>query len=329
MPKPVTILTGFLGSGKTTLLNAMLNHHVPKRFAIVENEFGEQGVDGDLILQPADGIVEMNSGCLCCSLNAAFVDILAGLVSRKEEFEELIVESTGIADPSGIAAPFMVHPAVKREFTLRNVICLVDAEQVEDRLHDTDEALRQIAFSNVIIINKTDLVHHSYVARLRDLLSGINPLAKIFVGQSGHYPFLDELLEGGTFAGAESIGSSNEDDHHGHHHHAHGDIRSFTLSFDRPFSLPNLHFMLTQVLMFQSKGLYRIKGIVHVADEDRPVVVQAVGNRLSIESLASAQPASDGKSHVVVIGKGVNPDSIRRVLNACLSKEVAYLLEAE
>jgi G3E family GTPase len=316
MENPVTILTGFLGSGKTSLLNAVLEHHGAHRFAIVENEFGEQGVDGDLIMRPDEGIVEMNNGCLCCSLNEAFVDILAGLTSRKDEFEELIVESTGIADPAGIAAPFLAHPAVKREFTLRNVICVVDAEQVEDRLADTDEALRQIAFSNIIIINKTDLVHHDYVRRLREMLAEINPLARILSGCAGNYPFLDELLKGEPFAQDATIPAHQDHKHdHGHshhhahdhnHHHAHTDISTFTLTFDRPFSLPNLHFMLTQVLMFQSKGLYRIKGIVHVADEERPVVLQAVGNRLFIDSLAEGlHPLTDATSRVVVIGRGI------------------------
>jgi G3E family GTPase len=161
------------------------------------------------------------------------------------------------------------------------------------------------------------------VRRLREMLAEINPLARILSGCAGNYPFLDELLKGEPFAQDATIPAHQDHKHdHGHsHHHAHTDISTFTLTFDRPFSLPNLHFMLTQVLMFQSKGLYRIKGIVHVADEERPVVLQAVGNRLSIESLADGlHPLNEGISHVVVIGRGIKQEAIMRVLRACLSK---------
>lgn len=319
MRKPVTILTGFLGAGKTTLLNALIASKPRKYFAIIENEFGESGIDADLVQQGNDGIVEMNNGCLCCTLNTELVGIIAALIARKDEFEELIIESTGIADPSGIAAPFLSHPAVKREFSLRNVVCLVDAEQIEDRLEDTEEALKQIAFSNIIVINKTDLIHPDYAKRLKKQLAEINPLATVFDGNVDNFSFLPQLLEGKPFELRDDLPEEKPHDHsHDHHHHAHGDIKSFTLEFDRPFSLMNLQFILTQVIVLRSKGIFRIKGIVYTQDEDYPTLIQAVGNRVVLQPLKSKQGNESKTSRIIFIGKGIKQAPIKSLLDSCL-----------
>lgn len=315
--KPVTILTGFLGAGKTTLLNALIAGKPPKYFAIVENEYGECGVDGDLIEQGNDGIVEMNNGCLCCTLNSELIEIISALVDRKNEYEELIIESTGIADPSGIAAPFVAHPAVKREFVLKNVVCLVDAEQIEDHLRDTDEALKQLAFSNIIIINKTDLVHRDYVKRLKTLLAEINPMATVYDGNSGNFDFLPKLLEGEPFEMKQDVA---EKELHSHSH-AHGDIKSFSLEFSEKFSLMNLHFILTQVIVLRSKGIFRIKGIVYTENESYPTLIQAVGKRVVLQPLRARVTEKDSVSRIVFIGKGLKPEPIESILKSCLVTE--------
>ena len=134
---PVTILSGFLGAGKTTFLNYLLQENKGIRYAIIENEFGEQGIDNELVLRPDETIVELNSGCLCCTLNDNLYDILNELHERRSEFDEIIIEATGVADPAGLAQPFIVHPLIKKHFPLRGIICLIDSEQVEDHLKET------------------------------------------------------------------------------------------------------------------------------------------------------------------------------------------------
>ena len=155
-PKPVTIITGFLGAGKTTYLNHLLKERSETRFAIIENEFGEKGIDGELVVRPDETIVEMNNGCLCCTLNDNLYDILNELHDRRDDFDEIVIEATGIADPTGLAAPFITHPLIKEHFPLRGVLCLVDAELIEDQLQDTEEAKNQVAYSDVLLVNKTD-----------------------------------------------------------------------------------------------------------------------------------------------------------------------------
>jgi len=142
--RPVTILTGFLGSGKTTFLNHLLEQNPSKRYAIIENEYGQESIDSELILRAEDGIMELNNGCLCCTLNENLYEILNTLYQRREEYDELIIEATGVADPRGLADPFLNNYSIKKQFPLNRIICLVDAEQVEDQLRTTEEAIHQI-----------------------------------------------------------------------------------------------------------------------------------------------------------------------------------------
>lgn len=180
--KEVTLLTGFLGAGKTTVLNAIIAGKKDTRFAIIENEIGEESIDAGLIMKGEDDIMELNNGCLCCTLNDNLYDLLNGLWARREEWDHLIIEATGIADPANIAHPFLTSDQVKRGFDLKRVICIVDAELVEDQLKERAEAIQQIAFSDIILLNKVEQVSASYVAELQAILKTINPFAEILIG---------------------------------------------------------------------------------------------------------------------------------------------------
>jgi len=237
LPNPTTILTGFLGSGKTTYLNHLLNENPETKFAIIENEYGEQSIDSDLIMRAEDNIVELNNGCLCCTLNENLYEILNELYHKRDEFSELIIEATGIADPRGLAAPFLTNPAIKKQFPLRQVICLVDGALIDQQLEETEEAIHQITFSDVLIINKTDLIHQDKIDRLTKKLNRLNPLAKIALGNKSNFPTIHMKL-------GESF-SENVDETENqifpiqkptpHHHHSHTDgLVSHTLRFDRP-----------------------------------------------------------------------------------------------
>jgi len=183
--KPSTILTGFLGAGKTTYLNYLLQSKPDIRYAIIENEYGEQSIDSELILRAEDDIIELNNGCLCCTLNDNLYDILNKLFERREEYDEILIEATGVADPRGLADPFITYPTIKKQFPLTRIICLIDAELIEDQLKNTKEAISQITFSDVLLINKIDLVSEGYLGELTERLQKLNPLAKIvFIGKN-------------------------------------------------------------------------------------------------------------------------------------------------
>ena len=335
-PKPVTILTGFLGAGKTTYLNHLLTQQPNTRYAIIENEFGEQGIDGELVVRPEETIVELNNGCLCCTLNDNLYDILNDLFERRADFDEIIIEATGIADPTGLAEPFIVHPLIKEQFPLRGVICLVDAEHIEDQLVETEEAKNQVAFSDVLLINKSDLVGPEYVAALAARLQHMNALARVAVGNRDAFPMVELGAEQSPLnelfprpaASAEAENnqqfpvSKPHGRHHHHHHHTEA-IASHTFEFDQPFEFKTLNMQLFAYLMLASKGLYRLKGIVWLADSDKQHIVQSVGKRFGIEEGATWPEGKPKRSVLVFIGKNLQLPAIEALLNECLSTQDA------
>ena len=321
MPKPVTILTGFLGAGKTTFLNAALAHQSDRKFAIIENEFGEENIDNELITRADGDLIEMNNGCLCCTLNDNLYEILTELHKRRDSFGELIIETTGIADPAGVALPFLADASVGRAFELKRVICLVDAQLLEDQLRDTDEAIKQISFSDVIIINKTDGVAPDYLPKLKIILEGINPFALILIGSQGQYPIAEAFATERTRVPepAETVAEHHQ---HRHHHHAHGDIVSLSFRFSEAFDLDLFSNRLTAFLVFQAVGVYRMKGILSVAGKSQKIVVQSVGRNLSIEGGAHWAEGEERVSRIVFIGKKLKAPGYEKMLQQCLSAPV-------
>jgi len=331
-PKPVTILTGFLGAGKTTFLNHLIAQDKGQRYAIIENEYGKQGIDNELILRPDETIVELNNGCLCCTLNDNLYDLLNDLHERRDEFDEIIIEATGLADPTGLAQPFLSHPLIKKHFPLRAIICLVDAELAEQQLRDTEEAIRQITFSDILLINKLDLVGNAEVDLLAQRLQQLNELATIYRGSEGQFPVLEldsqpnrlEVLyrrEQTPDLGEDIPTSFPVSKPHGHHPHEHTeDVVSHTFTFDRPFDSQVLYHQLFVYLTFQSKGLYRMKGIVWIAGEDQQFVIQSVGKRLDLQPKQLLKPQQQRHSVIVFIGKKLQRKGLERLLSRCLKQ---------
>ena len=176
---PVTVLTGYLGAGKTTLLNRILSENHGKKYAVIVNEFGEIGIDNDLIIGADEEVFEMNNGCVCCTVRGDLVRILEGLMKRKGKFDAIIVETTGLADPAPVAQTFFVDEDVQANARLDAVVTVADAKWLSDRLKDAPEAKNQIAFADVIVLNKTDLVTKSELAEVEARIRGINPYAKL------------------------------------------------------------------------------------------------------------------------------------------------------
>ncbi|MBK6977627.1 MAG: GTP-binding protein [Cytophagaceae bacterium] len=313
MSKPVTILTGFLGAGKTTFLNQAISERPGIRYAIVENEFGKEGIDGELIIKPDNEIFELNNGCLCCSLNDGIYDILNELSLKTDQFDELIIETTGIADPAAVASPFFSHSEIKKDFPVKRVICLVDTELIEDQLIETDEAIKQIAFSDIILLNKTVNVNPEYLTKIEEKLLGINPFLKVFTEKDMIFP-VKEIFNTERDLDIEFKMKPGR-----RLAFNHGKIVSHTFYFDQPFNDKELQMRLFGYLVFEAKGLYRIKGIIHGKDVNHKLILQSVGQSLSISGGKPWADDDERQSKIVFIGKELNREFFEELLKGCLA----------
>jgi G3E family GTPase len=302
---PVILLTGFLGSGKTTFLNQLLQQNPQTRYAVIENELGKQGVDGKTLAYQVDSLTELNSGCLCCSLNDELYQALELLFENRAQFDEVVIEATGIADPAGIAEAFIMQPLVKQHFDLRHIICLIDAEQIEDQLRNTDEAYRQIAFSNVLLLNKTDLVTPNYLDELTQTLQSINPDASLlrrtpelsFVATD--YPFHQALP-------TEANLIKTQDSSFAH------PIKHILIPCETDFAIHVLQLTLLMFVNFQAANVYRMKGIVRCNKTQDFYLVQSVGKRLSVEKFVPQ--AAIEKPFLVFIGRDLKREGLENML---------------
>jgi len=195
---PVTVLTGFLGSGKTTLLNRILSENHGKRIAVIENEFGEVGVDSQLVIGAEEELFETNNGCICCTVRGDLLRILGSLMKRRDKFDYIMIETTGLADPGPVAQTFFLDDDLKIQFQLDAIVTVVDAKHVEGHLDEMDEAGEQIAFADVILLNKTDLVSAADLERIERRIRSINTAAKIFRTRNADIP-IDRVLDVGAF----------------------------------------------------------------------------------------------------------------------------------
>lgn len=328
---PVTILTGFLGAGKTTFLNHLIGKNINTRYAIIENEFGEQGIDSELILRPDDSIVELNNGCLCCTLNDNLYDILNELFEKRDEFDEIIIEGTGVADPIGLAEPFVAHELIKKQFPLKGIVCLVDAELVEEQIKNTEEAIKQITFSDVLLLNKSDLVNEEVLTELKEKMQQLNPLAKIVLGNKNDFPNLDLLEEDSKMEDLflqdnHRLQLSEEDRSfpvqkpHSHHHHHHTEeVNSQTFVFNKAFDKAKLERQLFVYLAAQAKDLYRMKGLVWIEGSEQQHLIQSVGKRLDFATKQAQKTEVTKQSVIVFIGKELQRKGLEKLLNRCLA----------
>lgn len=312
--RPVTVLTGFLGAGKTTLLNAILREKKGTRFAIIENEVGEIGIDGDLIVKDNDSFTELNNGCICCSINTSFVETL-GELSKRTDWDELIIEATGVANPGGIIAPFKQLDWMKKYFQTPHVICIADARNIEEQIQISETAGSQLAFAEVIYLNKTDLIPQTNIKPLSDQLRKMNPLTKIYTGYEGNIPVSELLEKVVVFRLPFSVNQSSVPKDHTHDH-----FDSVSLSFNVPFDRERLIARLHAFILFQAKDVYRFKSIFHDPKTENRLVAQSVMKSLIVEEDKPWEEGKEKRSVFVFIGKNLQAKGLEKMLKQCFFK---------
>jgi G3E family GTPase len=313
---PVTVLTGYLGAGKTTLLNRILTEDHGKKFAVIVNEFGETGIDGDLVVGADEEVFEMNNGCICCTVRGDLIRILDGLMKRKGKFDAIIVETTGLADPAPVAQTFFVDQDVGDATKLDAVVTVTDAKWLKDRLKDAPEAKNQIAFADVIILNKTDLVTPEELAEVEATIRAINPYAKLHKTTRCDLP-IAELLDRNAFDLDRILDIEPDFLEAGHHHHHSEEVRS--MSFTIPGDVDPEKFMpwINDISQVQGPNILRSKGILAFKDEPRRFVFQGVHMILDGDLQRDWKSGETRESRLVFIGRDLDEAALRKGFMAC------------
>jgi G3E family GTPase len=343
---PVTVLTGYLGAGKTTLLNRILSEPHGKKFAVIVNEFGEIGIDNELVVNADEEVFEMNNGCICCTVRGDLVRIIDGLMRRKGKFDAIIVETTGLADPAPVAQTFFMDEQVGAKTKLDAVVTVADAKWLKDRLKDAPEAKNQIAFADVILINKTDLVTPAELSEVEARIRAINPYAKVHRTERskidiaevlGRNAFdLDRILDiEPDFLKGDDHGHDHDHDHDhhhdhgdGHHHHHHGgglkhyhdeDMQSVALRTDKALN-PDKFFPWVQDLVAKDgPSILRCKGILSFKDDPARFVFQGVHMILDGDHQRPWKEDERRDSRIVFIGRNLPEDKIRQGFESCIA----------
>ena len=347
---PVTVLTGYLGAGKTTLLNRILSEPHGKKYAVIVNEFGEVGIDNDLIVGADEEVFEMNNGCLCCTVRGDLIRVIGGLLKRAGGFDGILIETTGLADPGPVAQTFFVDADIAARTKLDSIVTVVDAVNLPQRLKDSREAAEQIAFADIILLNKTDRVDAAQRERVESMIRSINRFARIVPTERCQVP-LDQILGRASFdlneilkhepdfLGAADNHHHDHDHHHhgdcGHdchdpahhhdHHHTHDDhvhdssISSLSLTADRPLDLTKFEDWIGELRTTKGEDLLRYKGILDIAGSNKKLAIQGVHMMMEGSNLAPWAAESKRQSRLVFIGRKLDESALRDGFLACVA----------
>jgi len=344
---PVTVLTGYLGAGKTTLLNRILSEPHGKKFAVIVNEFGEIGIDNDLVVGADEEVFEMNNGCICCTVRGDLVRIIDGLMRRKGKFDAIVLETTGLADPAPVAQTFFVDENIGRKTRLDAVVTVADAKWLQERLKDAPEAKNQIAFADVIIINKTDLVKPDELAEVEARIRGINPYAKVHKTQRCQVALTDvlgrnafdldrildiepEFLESGDDHSHDHAHGHDHDHNGGHdrdHAHQHGglkhyhdeEMQSVALSSEKPLDPDKFFPWVQDLVQKEGPSILRCKGILAFKDDPERFVFQGVHMILDGDHQRAWKADEPRTSRIVFIGRNLPDETIKQGFEACVA----------
>ena len=312
---PVTVLTGYLGSGKTTLLNHILTEEHGQKIAVIVNEFGEIGIDNQLVVDSDEEILEMNNGCICCTVRGDLIRIISKLLERRDRFERLIIETTGLADPAPVIQSFFVDEILYKQTELDAVITVVDAKYIKNHW-DSSEAQEQIAFADVILVNKTDLVTAEELADLTKKIRGLNAIAKIQPTQNCRID-INFILGIGAFNLKNALTIDPqflEEDAHEHDE----TVASVAITNEGIVNGDQLNRWLNQLVQVLGQDIFRMKGILNVDDEDRRFVFQGVHMTLDGRPGKPWRPTETKTNELVFIGRNLNESDLREGFQTCL-----------
>ncbi|MBM3478323.1 MAG: GTP-binding protein [Alphaproteobacteria bacterium] len=314
---PVTVLTGYLGAGKTTLLNRILTEDHGRKYAVVINEFGELGVDNDLVVDADEEVFEMNNGCICCTVRGDLIRIIGGLLKRKE-LDGILIETTGLADPAPVAQTFFVDDEVRSRTRLDAIVTVVDARNLPARLADSAEPEEQIAFADVVLVNKIDLVTEAELAEVERRIRAINPQARLHRTHRATLPVGDVLGRGGfdlnRILEFEPGFLAGEDDH------VHdSDVSSVSFELDRPLSQERFRTWIHQLLAQRGQDILRTKGILDFEGEQRRFAFQAVHMLAEGDFIGPWRTGAKRRSKLVFIGRRIDRTALAEGFEACIA----------
>lgn len=339
---PATILTGFLGSGKTTLLKRVLTEAHGQKIAVIENEFGEENIDNDiLVADTGEQIIQMNNGCVCCTIREDLRSTLSDLAEKRRkgelDFERVVIETTGLADPGPVAQTFFMDDEIAESYLLDSILTLVDAKHAGSQLDTRQEARRQVGFADQIFISKSDLVTAGDVDELMHRLKHMNPRAPQRAVHFGEAPLAEVFdLKGFNLNAKLDLDPEflNADEGHGHDHHDHGpgehcdhphhhahddDVKSFVFRSARPFNPAKLEDFLGAIVQVYGPKMLRYKGVLHMKGSDRKVIFQGVHQLMGSDLGPKWAPAEEKLSKMVFIGIDLPRDVLMQGLEQCLA----------
>ncbi|MBH5388562.1 CobW family GTP-binding protein [Bradyrhizobium diversitatis] len=315
---PVTVLTGYLGAGKTTLLNRILTETHGKRYAVIVNEFGEVGIDNDLIVNADEEIFEMNNGCICCTVRGDLIRILEGLMKRRGKFDGIIVETTGLADPAPVAQTFLVDDDVRRNTKLDAIVTVIDAKHLLAEIDQAHEAQEQIAFADVVLLNKTDLVSEADLKLVEAKIRSINPYTVIHRTERCALD-LEKVLDRNAFDLNRVLefepGFLTEA--HDHEHDAH--VKSLSLTSQTPLIPAKFLPWMQETVRQFGTDILRLKGIIQFQDDPDRFVIQGVHMLLEGDHQRPWKPDEQRTSRLVFIGRDLPEDILKEGFSRCQS----------
>jgi G3E family GTPase len=318
---PVTVLTGYLGAGKTTLLNQILTHEHGKKIAVIVNEFGEIGIDNQLVVSSDEEIFEMNNGCICCTVRGDLIRIIGTLMRRRDKFDHLVIETTGLADPAPVIQTFFVDEDVQLQTHLDAVVTVVDAKHIQ--LHwDAEEAQEQIAFADRILINKTDLISLAELNELERKIRGMNAIAKIYRTQNALVN-IENILGVGGFDLSHAL--TIDPDFLGEEAHQHDEsVGSIALVAPGAMDVEKVQAWLSELLPTQGQNIFRMKGILNINAQERRFVLQGVHMIMDAQFDREWRVDEERKNELVFIGRDLDNLKLQQSFNSCLVSTDSY-----